>query len=430
MHHDSRPSSPKPNRLPESRGEQNRLTHEAGPGNRRSRVTARARPLFALALAGALAPWVSCMRQPPAPPPRIPIVTVAHPARATVTNWDEYPGHLEAVETVEIRSRVAGYLASIHFTDGAEVRSGDLLFVIDPRPYEAELRRAQAERRRAETQAELARNDLERARTLRAHRAISEEEFDARTKGARAAEDALAAARAAEAAAELNLTYTRIEAPIDGKIGRRFVTVGNMIQGSTQMPGTLLATLVSLDPIYAYFDVPEAAFQRYRRLLPGLENPGASAVACELGLAGEDGFPHRGRIDFVDNRVNPATGTLRLRAVLANPDRVLVPGMFARIRIPVERIEGALLVPEAAILSEQTRKFVYVVNEQRVVEARPVHLGRAHGAQRVVLAGIGPGDAVVVSGLLMLRPGMQVQVARPEAAAPGPSAASTAAGPQ
>lgn len=427
MNHEIQRQFSTPSAVPADREETHLPPRAVVFANRPSNIRVRPRPWFLLGLAGALATWVSCVRQPSSPPARIPTVTVTHPARATVTNWDEYPGHLEAVETVEIRSRVAGYLESIHFDDGAEVRSGDLLFVIDPRPYEAELQRARAERRRAETQAELARNDLERAQNLRVHRAISEEEFDARAKAARAAEDALAAARAAEAAAELNLSYTRIHAPIQGRIGRRFVTVGNMIQGSTQMPGTLLATLVSLDPIYAYFDVPEAAFQRYRKLLPDLANPDAAAVACEVGLADGEGFPHRGRVDFVDNRVNPATGTLRLRAVLANPDRGLLPGMFVRIRLPAERIEGALLVPEAAILSEQTRKFVYVVNAQQRVEVRPVQLGRAHGTRRVVLAGLGPEDAVVVSGLLMLRPGMQVQVAHADTATPEGSASPTGA---
>jgi len=361
---------------------------------------------------------VSCTRQPSAPPPRVPQVTVTHPVVATITNWDEYPAHLEAVDTVEIRSRVAGYLESIHFRDGSDVRAGQLLFVIDPKPYEAELERTRAERRRAETQLELARNDFERAQRLRESRAIAEEEYDARAKAVRTAEDALAAARAAETAAELNLTYTRITAPLDGRIGRRLVAVGNMIQGSTTFPGTLLATLVSLDPIHAYFEIPEDTFQRYRAVLPGLGQPGADPVPCELGPGGEAGFPHRGHVDFVDNQADPRTGTVRLRAVFPNPDRGLLPGMFARIRLPVERLEDALLIPEAAILSEQTRKFVYVVNADGVVEPRPVELGRAHGRQRIVRSGLRPGDAVVVTGLLMLRPGVKVQVVQPGSGTP------------
>lgn len=364
----------------------------------------------------------ACRPRPPAPPPRVPQVMVIRPTLSAVTNWDEYPGHLEAVDTVEIRSRVAGHLESIHFQDGSEVQAGQLLFTIDPRPYEAELERARAERRRAETQVALARNDFDRAARLRDSRAIAEEEYDARAKALRAAEDLWVAARAAEMAAELNLAYTRITAPLNGRIGRRLVAVGNMVQGSTMMPGTLLAVLVTQDPVYVYFDVPEEAFQRYRVRWPSLGNPGLEAVPCELGLGGEEGFPHRGRVDFVDNQADPRTGTIRLRGVFANPDRHLVPGMFARVRLPVEPLEQALLIPEAAILSEQTRKFVYVVSADGVVEARPVELGRAHGIYRIVRAGLGPEDSVVVSGLLMLRPGMKVQVlSGPTSSAGAPS---------
>lgn len=374
-------------------------------------------PAIHTALTGALlltlGALVSCGRPPAPPPARIPQVTVTHPVTAPVTNWDEYPAHLEAVDTVEIRSRVAGYLESIHFRDGAEVRAGQLLFVIDPKPYEADLERARAERRRAETQLELARNDFERAQRLRQSRAIADEEYDARAKAVRAAEDALAAARAAETTAELNLAYTRITAPLDGRIGRRLVAIGNMIQGSTMMPGTLLATLVTQDPIYAYFEVPEENFQQYRDRLPGLTQPGTEPVPCELALAGDTDFPHRGHIDFVDNQADPRTGTVRLRAVFPNPDRRLIPGMFARVRLPVEQLQQALLIPEAAILSEQTRKFVYVVNAQGIVEPRPVDPGRSHGTLRIIRSGLQPGDNVVVSGLLMLRPGLKVQVVEP-----------------
>lgn len=356
-----------------------------------------------------------------------PAVSVTHPLRTALTNWDEFPAHLEAVESVEIRARVSGYLDSIHFRDGAEVRAGDLLFVIDPKPFEADRDRARAERRRAETQLELARNDFRRAEELRASRAISDEEFDARAKAMRAAEDALAAARAAEASAELNLGYSRVTAPINGRIGERFVTVGNMVQGSGMVPGTILATLVSLDPIYAYFDVPEVVFEGYRARHEALRPGASSALECELGLAAEDGFPHRGHVDFFDNKVDRKTGTIRMRGVFPNPDRVLLPGMFARVRMPVERVEEALLIPEAAILSEQTRKFVYVLNAEDTVEPRPVQLGRLHGRQRQILAGLRPEDRVVVSGLLMLRPGIKVQVAGAEGAPVAPGAPGSAA---
>lgn len=367
-------------------------------------------------LALLMAPWLCSCRPQTAPPrPRVPQVTVVCPMVSNVTNWDEYPAHLEAVHTVEIRSRVAGHLESIHFRDGAEVRAGQLLFVIDPKPYEAELARAKADRRRAETQLELARNEFERAARLRESRAISEEEFDSRAKAVRAAEDSLEAAQAAEAIAALNLRYTRIVAPIEGQIGRRLVALGNMVQGSTMMPGTLLATLVSQDPVYAYFDVPDQVYRSYRGLLSGLSGSEEGAWVCEFGLSGEVGFPHQGRIDFVDNQADARTGTVRMRAILPNADRRLIPGFTGRLRLPVQCTESALLVPEAAILSEQTRKYVYVVNAEGIIEPRTVELGRSHGIQRVVQTGLKPEDWVVVTGLWMLRPGVKVEVVKPQA---------------
>ena len=207
----------------------------------------------------------SCSQPPPPAPPPPPKVTVAHPQTMTVTNWDGYPGHVEAVEMVEIRPRVSGYLESVHFTDGAEVKAGDLLFVIDPKPYQADLDRASAERRQAETRVDLVRNDLQRVEALRGTKAISEEDYDNRSKAVRQAEAGLAAAQAAEAAARLNLDYTRITAPISGKIGRRLVTIGNLVQLQGAGGATVLATIVSLDPVYCYFDVEESAFLKYHR---------------------------------------------------------------------------------------------------------------------------------------------------------------------
>jgi RND family efflux transporter MFP subunit len=361
----------------------------------------------------------ACHRPASAPPQMLPSVTVVQPLRAAVTNWDEYPSHLEAVESVEIRSRVSGYLESIHFEDGAEVKTGDLLFVIDPKPFQAALDRAQAERRRAETQLELSRNDLRRGESLRGTKAISDEEFDARSKAVRSAEDSLIADKAAEASATLDLGYTRITAPIGGKIGRRLVTAGNLIQGSGMMPGTLLATLVRMDPIYCYFDADEKSFLQYRKsgMCSGKSDQQEVPRSCEVGLAGEEGFPHKGRLDFFDNQVNRASGTIRLRAILGNSDRALVPGGFARVRLPVDRIESALLIPEAAIASEQTRKFVYVINAEQVADVRPIQLGRLQGTQRVVLSGLKPEDRVAVTGLMMLRPGVKVQITDPNAPA-------------
>ena len=345
---------------------------------------------------------LSCSR-PQQPVGKPPSVSVARPQVATVTNWDEYPGHLEAVESVEIRPHVSGYIDSIHFEDGAMTKAGDLLFVIDPRPYQAELDSTQA-------RFELTQNDLKRAENLRSSKAISEEEYDSRSKLAREAKAALDTAR-------LNSEYTRVTALINGRIGRRLVTAGNLVQGGGIVPGTLLTTLVTMDPIYCYFDVDERAFLQYRKASAALNNPARkdTSLPCELALDGEEGFPHKGRIDFFDNQINPGTGTIRLRGVFDNHDGALVPGGFARVRLPVSQTESALLIPEAAILSQQTQQSVFVVNAQQIVEPRLIQLGRQQGMQRVVLAGLKPDDNVVVSGVLMLRPGIKVQVEDPNA---------------
>lgn len=371
--------------------------------------------ITALLVASIAATLISCSR-PKAPSPPPPKVTVALPQIMTVTNWDEYPGHLQAVEMVETRPRVSGYIDSIHFTDGAEVNAGDLLFVIDPRPYQAAVDQAKAERQRAATRFELTRNDLQRAESLRGTRAISEEEYDSRSNATREAEAALAAAKAAEVAGQLNLDYTRVTAAISGKIGRRLVTVGNLVQGGAGAASTL-TTIVTMDPIYCYFDAPEEALPRYNHDGRGQNSP----LACELALVGEEGFPHKGRVDFFDNQVDARTGTIRVRGVFANVDRALVPGMFAKVRVPAGPPEPTLLIPDVAVGFDQNYKFVYVVNSTNVVETRIIEPGRSLGALRAVLKGLTPQDRVVVNGLTTLRPGTRVEAQ--EASAPGtPSA--------
>ncbi len=350
---------------------------------------------------------------PPKPkPPPSPRVTVKQPLTDTVTNWDEYPGHMEAVDKVEVRPRVSGYIESIHFQDGAEVKAGDLLFVIDPRPYQAEMDRTQAEQKQAETRLELARNDLSRAERLRGTRAISEEEYDSRSKAVREAESGLVATKASVETARLNLEYTHITAPISGKIGRRLVTEGNLVQVSAS-GGTAaaLATIVSQDPIYCYFDVQEGEFLKYRdQAKTAASQAGARGeLPCELGLVNEPGYPHAGRVDFFDNQVDPQTGTIRMRAVFSNADRALVPGMFANVRVRAGAPEPALLVPDVAVLSDQGYKYVYVVNPQSKVETRSITAGRSYGTMRAVLKGLTTEDRVVVNGLLMLRPGIAVE---------------------
>ena len=357
----------------------------------------------------------------PAPPPQRPPppVTANQPTQREIIEWDEYPGRLEAVEMVEVRARVSGYLKAVQFKDGSEVKKGDLLFVIDPRPYQAELERAEAELKQAQTRLELAANELARAERLQQSKIISEEEADTRSKAKRQTEGALQAAQASVETAKLNLDYTQIKAPISGRIGRKLITEGNLVNGN-QGQSTLLTTIVSLDPIYCYFDADEPAVLKYQKLArEGKRGTiGDGQVSCELGLANEDGFPHHGRLDFVDNRVDPATGTLRVRGVFTNPapDRILQPGFFARVRVPGSAKYKALLVPELAIGTDQGQKFVYVVNDQDTVESRQVVLGRSIGSLRVVREGVRPDDWVMVNGLLSVRAGAKVKPARETAA--------------
>jgi RND family efflux transporter MFP subunit len=319
------------------------------------------------------------------------------------------------VEAVDICARVTGYLESIPFVDGAEVKAGDLLFVIEPTPYKVELDRAMAMKRQAETHLELARNDLARAETLRGTKAISDEELDSRAKAVREAEDALKASQAAEKTAQVSLGYTRITAPVSGRIGRRLITTGNLVQAN----GTpVLATIVSMAPIYSYFDVQEEAFLEYRRYFQTRQGEKLSfSMPCELRLGNEEGFPHQGRVDYSDNQVNAKTGTIRLRAVLANEDRALMPGMFATVRVPAGPPVEALMVPDTAVLADQNFKYVFVVSPEGTAVMRPIKIGRAQGPLRTVLEGLTPQDLVVVNGLVMVRTGSKL--ATQEGGAPG-----------
>jgi membrane fusion protein, multidrug efflux system len=370
---------------------------------------------LALVLLGCCALGSACRKAegPGARP--IPAVTAQQPVQREVVDWDEYPGRLEAVESVEIRARVNGYLQSAPFKDGAEVNKGDLLFVIDPRPYEAEVERTRANLKQAQARLELTSNELARAERLLKTKTISEEEADSRSKAAREAEAALQSARASLDTAQLNLEYTHITAPISGRIGRRLITEGNLVNGNQAMP-TLLTTIVSLDPIYSYFDTDEGSALRYQKL--AREQKGANfragEVPAELELANESGFPHKGTLDFVDNRVDPGTGTLRLRGVFRNPgpQRVLQPGFFSRVRVPGSALYQGLLVPDPAVGTDQGEKFVYVVSDQDEVQRQAVQLGPLVDHLRVVRAGLGSNQWVVVNGMISIRPGMKVQAKR------------------
>jgi len=349
---------------------------------------------------------------PPRPPPA---VTANQPAQREVVEWDEYPGRLEAVDMVEVRARVGGYLQSVHFKDGTEVNQGDLLFVIDPRPYQAELDRAAADLKQAESRLELAINELARAERLLKSKAISEEEADSRSKTKREAEAAIESARASVEVAKLNLEYTHITAPINGRISRKLITEGNLVNGM-QGQNTMLSTIVSLDPIYCYFDADERSILKYQQLAREgkQESLRDGRAPCELELANESGFPHKGVLDFVDNRVDATTGTLRVRGVFANPgpDRILQAGFFARVRVPGSGKSQALLIPDQAVGTDQGQKFVFVVNDQDEVEYRTVKLGPFIDGLRVVREGIQSNNWVVVNGLLSIHTGSKVNPKR------------------
>src|ERR671931_919074 len=299
------------------------------------------------ALSGLLLLMAACAQQQPtaaAPPP--PKVTVSQPINREVVEWEEYTGRLEAVESVEVRARVNGYLQSIHFKNGATVKQGDLLFVIDPRPYQAELERAKAEMGLANARLERTSKDLARAQMLVRARAVSEEEVDTRVADQRQAQESVQAARAMVNAAQLNVEFTQVRAPISGRISRNLVSVGNLINGGTTQ-STLLTTIVSLDPIYCYFEADERSYlTSLRQARNGDRANGRNGKQLiSVALADEEGFPHQGSIDFVDNRLDQNTGTITVRAVVPNPDLLLTPGLFARVRVPAGDKYKALLLP-------------------------------------------------------------------------------------
>jgi RND family efflux transporter MFP subunit len=348
--------------------------------------------------------------QPPqavTPPP--PKVTVSQVVARHVVESDAYTGRLEAVESVDIRARVNGYLQSIHFTDGEVVKKGALLFVIDPRPYQAELNRAKAAFEQAMARYERTQKDFARAQQRVKSRAMSQEEVDTRAADQREAQEAVQAAGAAVDAAQLNVEFTQVRAPISGRISRELVTVGNLINGG-MADSTLLTRVVSLDPIYCYFDVDERASLKYSRLWRNGQRAGAREVhiSVDLGLADETGFPHRGRLDFIDNRVDPHTGTMTGRAVFPNPDLTLIPGLFARVRLSGSGEYEALLIPDEAIGTEQTQRFAFVLNDQHTVEYRKVTLGPIIDGLRVIRDGLKPEEWVVVNGVQRVRAGAQV----------------------
>src|SRR5258706_6792590 len=341
--------------------------------------------------------------------PAPPVVSVVQPIAREVIEWDEYIGRLESPESVDVRARVSGYLDKVHFKEGKEVKKGDLLFTIDRRPYQAEYDGAEADHQRADSQADLAKNDADRAARLIATKAISEEDFDTKNKTYYSALAAVRSAKAALESAKLNLEFTEIHAPISGRISRAAVTEGNLISSGVSGSGaTLLTTLVSLDPLYLYSDADERSILKYLHLRREGKRVSArdEPIPAEMGLADEVGFPHQGYIDFVDNRIDPNTGTMRARGVFTNADHSLSPGFFGRIRIPGSGKYSALLIPDRALGSDQSLKFVYVINAEKKVEFRPVTIGPTLEGLRIVKSGLKPGEQVIVEGLVRVRPGV------------------------
>jgi len=338
-----------------------------------------------------------------APPP----VTVANPVQRTVVDQDEYVGRFVAVDSVDVRARVSGYLTEIHFTDGQMVKKGDLLFVIDHKPFQIVLDQMRANLAQARANLAFTEADLARGQELRQNKTITEQTYDQRTQAKRVAEAAVAAQEAMVHSAELDLNdYSELRAPIDGRIGDRRVSVGNLVTGGNGSNTTLLATIVSVDPIRFEFTFDEASYLRYQRY--AASSVGSAGVPVALKLIDEPDFQHTGKIDFVDNVIDRSSGTIRGRALFANPGGVLTPGMFGRIRVPGSPPYTALLIPDLAIGSEQARKYVLVVDDGGVARQRYVTPGQLDGDLRVIKDGLTASDRVIVNGLMRARPGVKV----------------------
>jgi len=368
-------------------------------------------------------------------------VTVVKPIQKEVVEWDEYTGRLRSPESVEIRPRVSGFLDSINFTDGQMVKKGDLLFVIDPRPYQAELDRAQASLSQAQAQLQLAQTNFARSKTLQQKQVIAAQEFDAQSNDLRSSQSLVAAATAALATAKLNLDFTHVTAPIDGRVGRYLVSVGNLISGGSGGEATLLTTIVSLDPLYGYFEVDEQSFLKYSQMASAKSGQSVDAsgpqtaegMPVEMRVSSEEDFPHKGKLDFVDNQVDIETSTVELRGIFPNKDMKLTPGLFARIRLPAREKYVATLIPDGAVGTNQSVQYIYVVDAENKVKLRPVELGPIADNLRIVRKGVSLEDRIIVGGLQRVRPDAVVQaeeepIAKAEADGAGLGGVSNAPG--
>jgi membrane fusion protein, multidrug efflux system len=351
-----------------------------------------------------------------APPP----VTVAQPVKRTVTDWDEFTGRFDAVEQVQVRARVGGFVTDVEFRDGAFVKAGDLLYLIDARPFEAVATQADGQLSDARAKVELAKRELDRALTLQQSQNVADSTVDQRRQALQAARAAETQAAGLLKAAQLNVEFTHVTAPISGRVSRHLVSVGNLVQGSDS-GSTLLTSIVSLDPIYVYFDIDEATYLKYNRLWFEGKRPSSrdNPNPVQVTLTGETKPSHNGTVDFLDNQLDASTGTLRGRAVIPNKDLSILPGQFGRVRLIASAPYEAMLVPDSAVATDQARRIVFIVKEDDTVEARPVVLGPLDEGLRVIRDGLKPEDRVVVDGLQRVRIGAKVT---PHAAKPAPSA--------
>jgi len=366
--------------------------------------------VVAASVVGATFALAGCRPHPAAAnKPALPSVTVAPVEQKEIVEQDQFTGRIEPVESVEIRPRVSGYIQEVEFQSGQLVKKGDLLFQIDPRWHQAAFEQRQAEFEQAKAHFENARREADRTPQLLTNNAISLEESDARQSRYQEAKSAMLAAQAALDSAKLDLEYTQVRAPIDGRVSRALLTQGNYVSGLAGA-ATVLTTIVSVDPIYVYADIDENSLLRFNALVHSkkLEADANGRIPVELQLADESDFPHRGYIESFDNRLNAETGSILLRAAFPNPDGRIVPGLFARIRVPLSGRYPALLVQEKAIGTDQAQKFVLTLTSSNTVAYRPVELGPVVGDRRVVRAGLEKNDEIVVNGIQRVRPGMPV----------------------
>jgi membrane fusion protein, multidrug efflux system len=386
----------------------------------KARPLPRASHIVMVAVAAALA---GCSEQKPqqaAAATAAPPVTVAQPVKRTVTDWDEFTGRFDAVEEVQVRARVGGYVTSVEFQDGAIVHQGDLLYVIDPRPFEAVASQAEGQLADAKAKIELAKREFDRANTLNKTEAVSDSIVDQRRQALQSAEAAAIQAEGIQKAAKLNVEFTHVVAPITGRVSRHLVSAGNLVQGSDNGASTLLTSIVTLDPIYIYFDMDEATYQKNSRLWFEGKRPSSRDTPnpVQVTLTGETKPSRDGTVNFLDNRLDLSTGTLRSRALIKNTDLSILPGQFGRVRLIGSLPYEALLIPDAAIATDQSRKIVFVVKPDDAVEARAVVLGPLDEGLRVIREGLKAEDRVIVDGIQRARVGAKVS---PHPAAAGDS---------